>query len=108
MEHSPRDRRGRYGSFVPVSTFLAFASAALTAWGLERLLGAAAMADWGWRIPFLAAAPLGLIGLYLRLKLDETPPSRRWKRTMRSAIRRWARRSGCRVARSCAWAPSSR
>ncbi|WP_288505208.1 MFS transporter [uncultured Pseudomonas sp.] len=73
MEHSPRDRRGRYGSFVPVSTFLAFASAALTAWGLERLLGAAAMADWGWRIPFLAAAPLGLIGLYLRLKLDETP-----------------------------------
>lgn len=73
MEHSPRDRRGRYGSFVPVSTFLAFASAALTAWGLERLLGAATMADWGWRIPFLAAAPLGLIGLYLRLKLDETP-----------------------------------
>ncbi len=31
------------------------------------------MLQWGWRIPFLVAAPLGFIGLYLRLKLDETP-----------------------------------
>ena len=30
------------------------------------------MMDWGWRIPFFAA-PLGLFGLYIRLKLEETP-----------------------------------
>ena len=28
---------------------------------------------WGWRIPFLVAGPLGLLGLYMRLKLEETP-----------------------------------
>jgi MHS family proline/betaine transporter-like MFS transporter len=31
------------------------------------------MGSWGWRLPFLIAAPLGLVGLYLRWKLDETP-----------------------------------
>lgn len=31
------------------------------------------MESWGWRIPFLVAGPLGLVGLYLRLRLDETP-----------------------------------
>lgn len=29
--------------------------------------------SWGWRIPFLIAAPLGLIGLYVRMRLEETP-----------------------------------
>ncbi|MFC9020647.1 MFS transporter, partial [Streptomyces albidoflavus] len=32
-----------------------------------------AMESWGWRIPFLVAGPLGFVGIYLRLKLDETP-----------------------------------
>jgi len=32
-----------------------------------------AMHSWGWRIPFFLAAPLGLFGLYIRLKLEETP-----------------------------------
>lgn len=73
MEHAPRHRRGWYGSFVPVSTFTAFASAALLVFILENSLSAEAMAQWGWRIPFLIAAPLGLIGLYLRLRMDETP-----------------------------------
>lgn len=31
------------------------------------------MHSWGWRLPFLVAAPLGLIGVYLRSRLDETP-----------------------------------
>jgi MHS family proline/betaine transporter-like MFS transporter len=35
-----------------------------------------AMASWGWRIPFLIAGPLGLVGLYLRSKLEDTPAFR--------------------------------
>ncbi|MNN32039.1 Proline/betaine transporter [compost metagenome] len=31
------------------------------------------MGSWGWRVPFLVAAPLGMVGLYLRWRLDETP-----------------------------------
>ncbi|MCF5707945.1 MFS transporter [Pseudomonas syringae] len=73
MEHAPRDQRAWYGSFVPVSTFSAFAAAAVVAYALEASLSAEAMGSWGWRLPFLIAAPLGLVGLYLRWKLDETP-----------------------------------
>lgn len=73
MEHAPRGKRAWYGSFVPVSTFAAFASAAIFAYALEASLSAEAMSRWGWRLPFLVAAPLGLVGLYLRWKLDETP-----------------------------------
>lgn len=73
MEHAPRTQRGWYGSFVPVSTFAAFASAAVVAYALESSLSLEAMSSWGWRLPFLVAAPLGLVGLYLRWRLDETP-----------------------------------
>lgn len=73
MEHAPVGRRATLGSLVPVSTFSAFALAAVTAWALDAALGADAMSAWGWRIPFLAAAPLGLIGLYLRSRLGESP-----------------------------------
>ena len=73
MEHAPNDRRAFYGSFVPVSTFTAFASAAVLAYALEATLSAEAMSAWGWRVPFLIAAPLGLIGLYLRWRMEETP-----------------------------------
>jgi MFS transporter, MHS family, proline/betaine transporter len=39
-------------------------------------LSAAALQDWGWRLAFLAAVPLGLVGLYLRLALEDTPKFR--------------------------------
>jgi MHS family proline/betaine transporter-like MFS transporter len=40
---------------------------------LSAALGDAAMDSYGWRIPFLLAAPLGLVGLYIRLRLTDTP-----------------------------------
>jgi len=73
MEHAPRRKRGWYGSFVPVSTFTAFACAALLVFALENTLKDEAMVNWGWRIPFLVAAPLGIVGLYLRWRMEETP-----------------------------------
>lgn len=44
---------------------------------LTAVLGADGLVDWGWRLPFLVAGPLGLIGLYMRLRLEETPAFRR-------------------------------
>src|SRR5882757_2163198 len=76
MEHAPQHKRARYGSFVPVSTFSSFATAAVVAYALDASLSADAMSTWGWRVPFLAAAPIGLIGLYLRMNLIETPAFR--------------------------------
>jgi MFS transporter, MHS family, proline/betaine transporter len=73
MEHAPAGKRARYGSFIPVSTFLSFGCAAVVAFGLDAVLSSSAMNSWGWRVPFIAAAPIGLIGLYLRTRLGETP-----------------------------------
>lgn len=76
MEHAPHRRRGFFGSFIPVTTFSTFAFAAVFAYLLELALSPEAMTSWGWRVPFLVAAPVGLVGLYLRLNLDETPAFR--------------------------------
>ncbi|SDR48938.1 MFS transporter [Paraburkholderia tuberum] len=76
MEHAPQNKRGWYGSFIPVSTFSSFAIAAVVAYALDATLSADAMSAWGWRVPFLASAPIGLIGLYLRISLNETPAFR--------------------------------
>ncbi|MBD1587562.1 MFS transporter [Pseudomonas typographi] len=73
MEHAPRHKRAWYGSFVPVSTFSAFACAAVLAYVLDASLSPEAMSSWGWRVPFLVAAPLGIVGLYLRWRMEETP-----------------------------------
>ncbi|UYQ62330.1 MFS transporter [Streptomyces peucetius] len=72
-EYAPDRRRGFFGSFLELGTLAGYVGAAglvtvLTAW-----LGSDTMEAWGWRVPFLVAAPLGLVGVYLRLKLDETP-----------------------------------
>ncbi|RUQ02424.1 MFS transporter, partial [Microbacterium sp. HSID17254] len=47
--------------------------AATAVLGLNLLLTPEAMQGWGWRIPFLLALPLGVVGLYLRSQLGETP-----------------------------------
>ncbi|MFD3440941.1 glycine betaine/L-proline transporter ProP [Streptomyces sp. NPDC058685] len=72
-EYAPDKRRGYFGSFLEFGTLAGYVGAAglvtlLTAW-----LGSDTMEAWGWRLPFLVAGPLGLVGLYLRLRLDETP-----------------------------------
>src|SRR5699024_4481817 len=40
---------------------------------LTFILGSETMLDWGWRIPFFIAGPIGIIGLYLRSHLEESP-----------------------------------
>jgi len=72
-EYGPDDRRGFYGSFLEVGTLAGFSLGALLMLGCALLLGDAAMHDWGWRLPFLIAAPLGLAGLYLRSRIADTP-----------------------------------
>jgi MHS family proline/betaine transporter-like MFS transporter len=72
-EYSPDERRGFYGSFLEVGTLAGFSGGALLMLGCALLLGEERMHDWGWRLPFLVAAPLGMVGLYLRSRIGETP-----------------------------------
>jgi MHS family proline/betaine transporter-like MFS transporter len=72
-EYSPDKKRGFYGSFLEFGTIAGFTAGALLALGTSSILGDDATREWGWRIPFLIAGPLGAVGLYLRLKLEDTP-----------------------------------
>ena len=72
-EYAPDDRRGFCGSFLEFGTLAGFSFGALLMLGFSLMLGDATMHDWGWRIPFLVAGPMGLVGMYLRSKMEDTP-----------------------------------
>ncbi|MET8947250.1 MFS transporter [Streptomyces sp. NPDC004542] len=72
-EYSPDRRRGFLSSWLDFGTFVGYALGSALVTLLNLTLTDAQMLSWGWRIPFLIAGPLGVIGLYLRLKLEESP-----------------------------------
>ncbi|MEU6808029.1 glycine betaine/L-proline transporter ProP [Streptomyces sp. NPDC046831] len=76
-EYAPDRRRGFYGSFLELGTLAGYVGAAGLVTLLTAALGDDGMESWGWRVPFLVAGPIGLVGLYLRLRLDETPAFRK-------------------------------
>jgi MFS family permease len=72
IESSPRKRRGLAGAFVNSGAGWGLLLANLLFLLLGRLPGAAFL-SWGWRLPFLLSAVLVVVGLYIRLRLDESP-----------------------------------
>lgn len=79
-EYAPSRRRGLLGSFLEFGTLAGFSFGALLMLGCSLALGDDQMQAWGWRLPFLVAAPLGLIGVYLRTRLEDTPVFRELER----------------------------
>jgi len=73
MEHAPAHRRGLTASIHNLSAVVATASAATVSLVLTRSLTPDELATWGWRVAFLIAAPIGLVGAYVRLRLLESP-----------------------------------
>jgi MHS family proline/betaine transporter-like MFS transporter len=72
-EYSPPGRRGRNGGwYLGTAAFGIAAGIGATAL-LAAVLDPAEFQAWGWRIPFLIALPLGVVGVYLRLRLAESP-----------------------------------
>lgn len=76
FEYASRNRRGFYTSVVPASTAAGLLLGSVVVTLLTSTLSDETMSSWGWRIPFLLAAPLGLVGRYIRLKLEDTPEYR--------------------------------
>ncbi|TIH29571.1 MFS transporter [Subtercola vilae] len=72
VESAPAAKRGLYGSLISGTAALAFLVGSFVALGISSL-DSGFVSSWGWRIPFLLALPLALIGLYIRLKLGDTP-----------------------------------
>jgi MHS family proline/betaine transporter-like MFS transporter len=73
VENSPPGRRGLTGSWTYFGIGLALLLGALLGVATSAALPADALASWGWRIPFLLGAPLGVVGFYLRTKLEDSP-----------------------------------
>lgn len=72
-EYAPIHRRGFYMGWLCVAIGLGLLSGAVVATAFTSLLSPASLQSWGWRVPFLIALPLGLVGLYIRRQLSETP-----------------------------------
>ncbi|KQX26322.1 MULTISPECIES: MFS transporter [unclassified Sphingomonas] len=77
VENAPPHLRGRFGMFPQLGAPVGF----IAANGLFLVLGLwltpQEFLDWGWRLPFLGSAVLVALGLWVRLKLTETPAFRK-------------------------------
>ncbi len=72
-EYAPDKKRGFLGSFLEFGTIAGFTLAIAVVFATETIIGGDAMTEGGWRVPFLIGGPIGLIGLYVRMKLEDTP-----------------------------------
>ncbi|MBT2473651.1 MFS transporter [Microbacterium sp. ISL-103] len=72
-EYAPNDRRGLQTSFLHWGVVSGQILALLTGAALALTIPAEDMNEWGWRLPFLMAIPLGIIALIIRSKVDESP-----------------------------------
>ncbi|MFI6770950.1 glycine betaine/L-proline transporter ProP [Streptomyces sp. NPDC050355] len=72
-EYAPDKKRGFLGSWLEFGTLAGYVGGAGLVTLMTALLSTEDLHSWGWRIPFLIAGPMGVIGLYLRMRLEETP-----------------------------------
>lgn len=76
VEHSPEGRRGFYGSFPQMGIPAGVILSSLVFLAVTSLPEAQFLA-WGWRVPFLLSILLVAVGLFIRLRILESPAFRR-------------------------------
>lgn len=72
-ENAPEGKRAWYGMFPQLGAPVGFILATGAFLLLSTCMSNEAFMQWGWRIPFISSAALVIVGLYIRLKLHETP-----------------------------------
>lgn len=72
-ENAPPGKRAWYGMFPQLGAPIGFLMAGGSFLLLGECLSEADFFSWGWRVPFLASTALVLVGLFVRLKIHETP-----------------------------------
>src|ERR1043166_2082186 len=72
VENAPAKHRGFWGGFAPLGVSVGNLLAA-GAFALVTMLPREELMSWGWRLPFLASFLLILVGIYVRLRITETP-----------------------------------
>jgi len=72
-ENAPPGKRAWYGMFPQLGAPIGFLCSGGIFVVLSEMLSDAQFLAWGWRLPFIASAALVLVGLWVRLKISETP-----------------------------------
>ncbi|MCW5222619.1 MFS transporter [Verminephrobacter aporrectodeae subsp. tuberculatae] len=72
-EYAPDGRRGLLSSLLPAASACGLLFGSVLMLCLNANYSREFMGNWGWRIPFLIALPLGMTGLYLRTRVEDTP-----------------------------------
>jgi metabolite-proton symporter len=76
-ENAPPGRRNWYGMFPQLGAPIGFICSSGIYLILAHFLSDTQFLEWGWRIPFVASSVLVLVGLYVRLRIEETPAFQR-------------------------------
>jgi MFS family permease len=72
-EHSPHGKRGAYTSWIQTTATLGLFLSLMVILGTRTLVGEAAFADWGWRVPFVVSILLLAVSVWIRLSMNESP-----------------------------------
>ena len=72
-EYAPKGKRGFFGSWPQIGFAGGLAISTSIIWIMSTSLSDSAFESWGWRVPFFASGLLVAVGLYIRLKIEETP-----------------------------------
>jgi MFS transporter, MHS family, proline/betaine transporter len=75
-EYAPDRRRGFFGSWLEFGTITGYTLGAGVCTVVIAILPDEDLLSWGWRLPFMLALPLGITGVYLRFRLEDTPAFR--------------------------------
>lgn len=74
-EYAPPGRRGLFGSLATIGTYSGTVLSSVV-FALFAMLPSEQFLAWGWRVPFLLSVVVVAVGIYVRLRLDETPEFR--------------------------------
>ncbi|MEC5214180.1 MFS family permease [Polaromonas sp. CG_9.5] len=78
-EHAPQNKRGAYTAWIQTTATLGLLLSLVVILGVRTVIGEAAFADWGWRIPFLVSIVLLVVSVYMRLSMNESPAFQKMK-----------------------------
>jgi MFS transporter, MHS family, shikimate and dehydroshikimate transport protein len=85
-EHAPPHRRGFYGAWPQMASPAALILATGLMYGMSAL-GDERFLSWGWRVPFLVSFLLIFVGIFIRLRIPESPEFERVKQSEEIAKR---------------------
>ena len=88
-EHAPHGRRGAYTAWIQTTATLGLFLSLIVILGTRTIIGEAAFADWGWRVPFILSIVMLGISVYIRLQMNESPAFQKMKsegKTSRSPL----------------------